>query len=131
MVLGEKYSSAKDFLEALDISKDWWLPNSLWNSPWIFRGQCDAGWGLTPKAWRTDNSAEIKRLQTLKRRFVQNKRVEVEEALSKANKDYTPTELNRLIEAYSQGRAEFRLIFEFISSLRLLLLRKKWLLTYT
>lgn len=115
----EHFTSAGDLLEALTISTGKWLPDSYWNSPWVFRGQRKSEWDLTPTAWRTGNSAVIQRLLTLKRRISQDYRFEVKESFfklpSKDEIDVPEPEVNNLIEAYSQARAEFKIILEFLS----------------
>lgn len=45
------FATAEEFLSALRPSHSRWLGQN-WNSPWIFRGQGDTTWGLTPSAWR-------------------------------------------------------------------------------
>jgi len=42
----------KDLLNYLDRTDDRW--GTGLKSPWIFRGQGNAAWGLTPKAWRKE-----------------------------------------------------------------------------
>ncbi|MBX3197255.1 MAG: hypothetical protein KF850_34460 [Labilithrix sp.] len=46
------FSTAEEFLDALTPHR----PGPLWSRPdpegWIFRGQCDARWGLGPSAFR-------------------------------------------------------------------------------
>lgn len=114
MVPTKNYLNAKEFLDALDISTDRWLPNSQWNSPWVFRGQRNSEWGLVPAAWRKNSTPEMQRLETLKRRFKQEKPLAIKECFSKIKKDHTQSELAQLIDAYAQARAEFQLIMEFI-----------------
>lgn len=111
----EKYTTAKDFLDVLHLSSDRWLPSSLWRSPWVFRGQRDAKWDLTPKAWRSKNTSELKRLEKLKQHYAHINRYSLEKMLSRIKKDFNEKELENLIEAYSQARAEFQLILEFLS----------------
>jgi hypothetical protein len=48
-------STAREFLDRLDTSRDEWLADGSDTSPWIFRGQSDANWMLIPSAWREVN----------------------------------------------------------------------------
>ena len=111
----EKFTTAKEFLDALNLSSDRWLPNSHWNSPWVFRGQRDAEWDLTPKAWRYENTSELKRLEKLKQHYAHLNQYAIKVELSKIKKKIQKTDLKNLIEAYSQARAEFQLILAFLS----------------
>jgi hypothetical protein len=77
----EKFTSAKAFIDALDLSSSRWLPDPSWNSRWIFRGQRKADWHLTPKAWRDESSPVLRRLNALKNREYNLKRIFVEEDL--------------------------------------------------
>lgn len=48
----EKYDSASAFLDALRPSASRWLPAESYSHDWVFRGQADANWHLSPSAWR-------------------------------------------------------------------------------
>jgi hypothetical protein len=43
-------NSAKSFLDILTDSR--WVSDDGWSSPWVFRGQGDSEYRLTPRAWR-------------------------------------------------------------------------------
>lgn len=45
-------NNARDFIDILRPSNKIWSNNSANTSPWIFRGQQDSQWNLTPAAWR-------------------------------------------------------------------------------
>ena len=49
----EQFDSALEFIRRLRRSNPDWLPASSWKSPWIFRGQSNSEWDLTPSAWRS------------------------------------------------------------------------------
>ncbi|MCA9315996.1 MAG: FRG domain-containing protein [Planctomycetes bacterium] len=51
-VAAEPYTSALEFLRALDPMDQRWTPATARACRWVFRGQADARWGLTPSAWR-------------------------------------------------------------------------------
>lgn len=48
------HKNARKFLAALRRSNKCWLPDTHWQTQWIFRGQSDARWDLTPSAWRPE-----------------------------------------------------------------------------
>ncbi len=50
----EEFRTAREFLEALRPSSERWIDAQMWSSTWIFRGQRDANWELTPSAWRPE-----------------------------------------------------------------------------
>lgn len=110
----KQFASAKEFLDALDLSSSSWTPDSLWGTRWAFRGQRDANWDLTPKAWRDGNSPALLRLFSLKRREYDLKRIFVEKELNLVDSLIREnTSVEKLLEAYSQARAEILLVYEF------------------
>ncbi|QDU46850.1 FRG domain protein [Symmachiella dynata] len=46
------FNTAREFLDALRRSNPRWLSDNASLTPWVFRGQGDSTWGLTPSAWR-------------------------------------------------------------------------------
>lgn len=46
------FENATDFVAALRRSDSYWLPDTLWDVPWIFRGEASDEWQLIPTAWR-------------------------------------------------------------------------------
>ena len=114
-IQAEPFASAKAFLDALDLSSSRWLPDSLWGSRWAFRGQRDAAWYLTPKAWRDENSPVMQRLFTIKDRESNLNRIFVEKNLELVDSRVQEnTSVEKLLEAYSQAKAELLLVYEFL-----------------
>ena len=111
----EEFSSVTNLMEALDLHRGDWAPNSVWESPWIFRGQRDADWDLVPKAWRESNTPELERLETLKRRAWQDNKPQVVERFEAAGVDFRVENDAPYLELYGQARAEFQLVLEFIT----------------
>ena len=109
----EKFYSAESLMEALDLHRGDWAPNSVWESPWIFRGQRDAYWDLVPKAWRKSNIPELERLGTLKRRAWQDNKPQLIERFEAAGMDFGVEYDTPYLELYGQARAEFQLVLEF------------------
>jgi len=112
----EKFTSAKAFIDALDLSSSRWLPDPSWNSRWVFRGQRKADWHLTPKAWRDESSPVLRRLNALKNREYNLKRIFVEEDLKLVDSRVQEnTSVEKLLGAYSQAKAELLLVSEFLN----------------
>jgi len=113
-IVDEEFYSAKDLLEALDLCRGDWASNSVWDSPWVFRGQGDASWALVPKAWRSDDTPALGRLETLKRRAWQDNKLHVIAVFERAGVDFNTESDRDYLELYGQARAEFQLVMEFI-----------------
>ena len=113
-IKSEEFDSVSELVEALDLHRDDWAPNSVWDSPWVFRGQRDASWGLIPKAWRRANTPELQRLETLKRRAWQDNKPQVIEKFKAAGVDFSAEKEDHYLELYGQARAEFQIVLEFI-----------------
>ena len=110
----EQLNSASELIAALDLQNEEWAPNSVWQSPWIFRGQRQASWDLAPSAWRDVDTPQMQRLSTLKRRAWQDNRPQVIQQFKLAGVDVTASNEFRLLELYGQARAEFKILLEFI-----------------
>ena len=112
-VLEEEMPTAQSLLDALQIISTHWTPNAQWSCPWVFRGQRDSRWGLTPAAWRNGTTVPMQRLARLKQQFTEQYGQRVTSELARdprrsgANTQY-------MIESYTQARAEFTLILEFV-----------------
>jgi hypothetical protein len=50
-----RYERAREFLDALDLSRPEWSGDGL-GARWIFRGQADSSWRLQPAAWRPEQA---------------------------------------------------------------------------
>lgn len=50
------FSSAAEFLDYIQLRNPRWLPANATCSPWVFRGQSNAEWGLVPRALRKDQT---------------------------------------------------------------------------
>lgn len=111
-VASEAFESAADFLRALCDAKRWTNLNA-WYSPWVFRGQRDASWRLTPCAWRAASTPPLERLSASKTHFRETHREAVCTALASAGQD-SAFSVEHVLDAYAQGRAEFRLVMEFV-----------------
>lgn len=49
-------STAREFVDALDVSRPEWNTSGHQASRWVFRGQADASWRLQPMAWRASQA---------------------------------------------------------------------------
>ena len=117
------FRSAKKFIEALRPANDDWVFDKYWHSYWLFRGQCDADWTLTPTAWRTDKDSQTQRILQHYRDFNREHhesaiRIEISrrsggEKPTRSLK--TTTQLN-IAEAFLQAYAELRSVNVFIST---------------
>ena len=110
----EESVSASELLVALDLHGDDWAPNSVWHSPWAFRGQRKASWDLTPTAWRQGDTPQLRRLETLKRRAWQDNKPQIIKHFERAGVDFKVEKEDRYLELYGQARAEFQILLEFI-----------------
>lgn len=110
-VIAEQHTTAQSLMAALDLSSCW-VPDNAWSCPWIFRGQRDADWLLTPAAWRSDKTVPLQRLALERKRFSEEFASLIREQLDRdEQKESNP---DFVIKAYAQARAEFSLIYEFI-----------------
>src|SRR6185436_17907910 len=50
------FDTARELVDALDVSNDEWSSGRGPSCPWIFRGQARAEWSLVPPAWRAQQS---------------------------------------------------------------------------
>lgn len=48
----QRIATARDLWNTLDITLERWTPGTRVQCPWLFRGQGEAGWRLTPPLWR-------------------------------------------------------------------------------
>lgn len=111
-VIVEALPTAQSMMTALEISPRW-TPDTAWSSPWVFRGQRDATWGLMPAAWRNDNTIQIQRLARLRQGFAEQFESRIREQLER-NPNLKEANVEFVVKSYSQARAEFALILEFI-----------------
>jgi hypothetical protein len=112
MSIEEEMSTASELFEALQISREW-TPAGAWECPWVFRGQGNAKWSLTPAAWREGNSAPLQKLSRLRQEFISQYRDRVAEAVARhpeSGEMATPY----MLESFAQARAEVALILEFL-----------------
>jgi FRG domain len=110
-VFEEPLTSAQSFISALEEVPRWVL-NNEWSSPWIFRGQKDSTWGLTPSAWRTNTSVQIQRLSQLRQKFMVDYTPIIQEQLERTQLDQV--DLTNVVKSYAQARAEYELIYGFV-----------------
>jgi hypothetical protein len=107
----ERHSTAQSFSASLDLPA--WADEAAWDCHWVFRGQRNAEWDLTPAAWRTQDTIALKRLGQIRDRYSMEYGSRIEESLHRdplkrhANAGY-------VIKAYAQGRAEFSLLIDFL-----------------
>lgn len=113
-VVLEKFESASSFLSALEAHYRW-VSSAKWSSPWIFRGQRDSNWTLTPAAWRNNQTPPILRLKRLKKEFVIEFGDRIVNDLQRFKSAEGNLDFNLVVEAYAQARAEFALILEFVN----------------
>lgn len=111
-VIVEALPTAQSMMTALEISPRW-TPHTAWSSPWVFRGQRDATWSLMPAAWRNDNTIQLQRLARLRQGFAEQFEPCIREQLER-NPNLKEANAEFVVKSYSQARAEFALILEFI-----------------
>jgi FRG domain. len=108
----EEHKSAESFLQSLDLQG--WTVDGSWSSDWIFRGQRDANWDLTPTAWRKVRTVPLDQLARVKReveaQFESRIREHFHRQPSKRNAN-----VEYVVNAYAQARAEFSLIWDFVA----------------
>lgn len=61
-----KFASAREFVDALDISLPEWTDARSLTSRWIFRGQADSTWRLQPPVWRSEASAHARPVERMR-----------------------------------------------------------------
>lgn len=107
----EEHATAASFLNALDVRG--WTTETAWSCAWVFRGQREALWELTPTAWRDESTVPLKRLAQVRQQLAETFESRIREQLQRspktrdANADY-------VVKAYSQARAEFSLLLDFV-----------------
>ena len=111
-VIAEEHYRAESLLEALDLRL--WTNPTEWASPWVFRGQRDADWRLTPSAWRISDDPPIARLRQLRDQFSRAHSLAIVEQLHR-NPLTRQANSEHVLKAYGQARAEFSLIHDFVS----------------
>jgi hypothetical protein len=76
------YQTAQEFIAALRITEDCWLPPDSKEAPWLFRGHSDAEWELIPSSWRsTPQGKDISWEEQLKNRILGKLEKPIEEAM--------------------------------------------------
>lgn len=111
-VIVEALPTAQAMMAALEMSPRW-THDSAWSSPWVFRGQRDDSWSLIPAAWRNDNTVQMQRLVRLRQGFSEQFESRIREQLEQ-NPKLNGANAEFVLKSYSQARAEFALILEFI-----------------
>lgn len=112
VVIVEALPTAQSMMTALEISPRWTF-DTAWSCPWVFRGQRDANWGLMPAAWRNDNTVQMQRLARLRQGFAEQYEPRIREQLER-NTNLKEANAEFILKSYSQARAEFAIILEFI-----------------
>jgi FRG domain len=110
-VPSEEYATAASFLDALDVRS--WTVGTAWSCPWVFRGQRDALWKLTPTAWRGQSTIPLKRLAQVREKLTEEFGPRIRERLQN-NPKTRDTNADYVVMAYSQARAEFSLLLDFV-----------------
>lgn len=110
-VFEEPLTSAQSFISALEEVPRWVL-NNEWSSPWIFRGQKDSTWWLTPAAWRVNASVQIQRLGQVRQKFIVEYTPVIQEELERTQ--LVQADLTNVVKSYAQARAEYELIYDFV-----------------
>lgn len=110
----DSYSTAREFVGALQLS-DHWVQKARWSSPWVFRGQQDASWSLTPSAWRSGSTPALRRLDALRAEILARSGVGVASAIN-ARHGAEGANGQQVAHAYAQALAEFSLILEFVET---------------
>lgn len=111
MVHEEAFSTVREFLAALDLSR--WVANGGWDSSWVFRGQRCSVWALTPSAWRIEKTPPFVRLEVLKKQYRDSYSATISQRLAQDPRFQAAT-APYVVEAYSQAQSEFALIREFV-----------------
>jgi hypothetical protein len=102
-------NSAAEFLDYIRPSKNHWQTGIRGKLRWIFRGQQDSTWGLTPSAWRKDEKtkAEMRLLSVIGR----DRLVDYSFLLDRCRL-YVP---DRVSDANEQSESELRMLQEFVA----------------
>lgn len=111
-VITDTIPTAQSLMTALEISSRW-TSDTAWSCPWVFRGQRDAEWGLTPAAWRSEATIPMQRLAQLRQRFAGQCAPRIHEQLERAPR-LNGANPGFVVKSYAQARAEFTLILEFV-----------------
>lgn len=102
------FKAATEFLDYIRPSKDHWQVGVRGKLRWIFRGQRDHTWGLTPSAWRKDEKtrSEIELLSMIG----EDRLVEFDCLLDRCRLTVPP----KVAEMNEQSESELRMLQEFI-----------------
>ena len=111
-VIEQQFDTAQALMNALDLSE--WTDEGNWSCPWVFRGQSDAAWDLSPAAWRRATSVQMLRLSQLRESFSIEFRPIIIDKLKGVSHRWTNFNIDNIVKAYAQARAEFKLILEFV-----------------
>jgi hypothetical protein len=110
-VPAERHTTAQSLSASLHLSA--WADEAAWDCHWVFRGQRDAEWDLTPAAWRDQDTIALRRLRQVRDRYCMEYGSRIEETL---HRDPLKKHANasHVTKAYAQGRAEFSLLVDFL-----------------
>jgi hypothetical protein len=103
------FDKAEDFVAYLRPSNPCWTPSRGTQCQWLFRGQADVDWALTPKAWRADGQ---RILQPIRARILERARkhgTDIHNRRDREGNDIT----DRLVEFYAQTYTEVEAIHDF------------------
>jgi hypothetical protein len=103
-VVEEPLTTVQSFISALEEVPRWVLNND-WSSSWIFRGQKDSTWGLTPATWRTNTSALMQQLGQLRQKFIVEYTPVIKEELERTQ--LVQADLTNIVKSYTLARAEY------------------------
>jgi len=112
-VVAETFQTTTSFLSALEAHTRW-VSSAEWTSPWVFRGQRDSNWSLTPAAWRDNQTAPIQRLKLLKQQFLIEFTNRIQNDLQRFKSTKINLDFDLIVNSYAQARAEFALILDFV-----------------
>lgn len=109
-VMTEAFETAQELVAQLELASRW-TPQRSWGCPWVFRGQRDAEWGLTPAAWREGTSPALLRLKHLRDEFCEESAAQIRLKLDQVGRKTDP---EFAVKACAQASAEFALILDFV-----------------
>lgn len=103
------FDSADAFLDYIRPSRNHWQVGVRGKLRWIFRGQRDHTWGLTPSAWRKDEETRDER--NLLSMIGEDRLVDFDCLLDRCRLFVPP----RVAEVNEQSESELRMLQEFIA----------------
>lgn len=108
----ENHETVRSFLLALD-DRVRYSSTNPWDIGWIFRGQSDSTWSLTPTAWRSPKYESHSRIRSIKK-LLHSTHLDGVWHTIRNTPGLGDQAADRVSEAFAQAQAELSVLLEFV-----------------